>query len=165
MRLQSNLVAAFVLSLASLATASLVLADVWTWKDAAGEPHYSDRPIDGAVRVPTVGSSRGSSLAPASTAGATPHDPNSKLAALNEGADAALAKQRAEAAVQQDLARKQEEQCKQAKAAYDNSIAARRIIKTGSNGESGFMTDPEAEEYRVKARTDMESACGNGKGQ
>jgi len=133
----------------------LAQADVWTWKDANGLVHYSDQPVDGAVRIKeTVARS-----APAGPSAAAAPNSKDSLAALNKAADATRVKSEAELAVQQDLAKKQEEQCAKAKAAYNDAISARRIYKTSTDGGHEFMSDAEADDYRVKAHADMDSAC------
>jgi hypothetical protein len=151
------------------AAASVAWGDVWMWKDASGEAHYSDQPVEGAVRVKATiprGQSGGASTsAPAAApSGPGPGSPKSKVAAANEAGDLARNKTREQLAVQEDVARKQDEQCKQAKDVYDKSISARRIYKTGQDGEREFMSDAEADEYRVKARADMDAYCGKAPG-
>jgi hypothetical protein len=148
-----------VLSAASfLLVTSLACADVWTWKDASGIAHYSDQPVEGAVRikgtVPHVQSG------PSGSGNAAAPDSKAKLAALNEAAEATRNKSNTELAVQQDVAKKQEEQCTVAKNHYNDAISSRRIYKTGPDGDRQFMSDSEADEYRVKVRSDMDEACG-----
>jgi hypothetical protein len=152
-RLPSLTAAAFVL------VTALAHADVWTWKDASGVAHYSDQPVEGAVRIKgTVPHGQSVSSGPAGPSAAP--DSKAKLAALNEAAEATRTKSNAELAVQQDVAKKQEEQCTQAKNHYNDAISSRRIYKTGPDGDRQFMSDAEADEYRVKVRSDMDEACG-----
>jgi len=132
-------------------------ADVWTWKDANGEVHYSDQPVEGAVRVKQIAPH--SASAPSSFSPGPPPGSKDSLTNLNKAADATRSHSAAELEVQQDLARKQDEQCRQAKATYNDAINARRIQKTNADGGHDLMSDAEADEYRVKARADMDAAC------
>ena len=85
--------------------------------------------------------------------------------------DGAKAHTRARAkAVKQDLAKVREQQCKEAKDRYDKAIQARRIYKPSKSDTSKdtdrpddrqYMSDDEADAYRVKARADMQEVCGN----
>jgi hypothetical protein len=64
-----------------------------------------------------------------------------------------------------------EQQCKDAKDRYEKAIQARRIYKSGpSNGNSKdpnqaedrqYLSDEEADAYRVKARQDVQDLCGS----
>jgi len=138
---------------------TLAEADVWTWKDANGEVHYSDQPVDGAVRVKQIAPRGTSSSSSSSFSPGPPPGSSDSLANLNKAAEATRTRSAAEREVQQDLARKQDEQCRQAKAAYNDAINARRIQKTNADGGHDLMSDAEADEYRVKARADMDAAC------
>ena len=63
-------------------------------------------------------------------------------------------------AVQQDVAKVREEQCKKATERYEKSIQARRIFKESKDGVKEYISDAEADAYRVQTRTDMQAACG-----
>jgi len=150
-----------VLAIAFIAASSFARADVWMWKDSAGEVHYSDRWVEGAERLKTVGPRpQSSAQSTGSTQTTKASTPVARLAAQNESADAARARENAARAVQQDVAKKQDEQCTKAKELYDKAISARRIYKTGKDGEKEFMSDADADQYRVKARADMDALCG-----
>jgi hypothetical protein len=77
--------------------------------------------------------------------------------------------QSAEKAVKQDVAKVREQQCKEAKDRYDKAIEARRIYKrsegdkskaTDSPDDRQYLSDDEADAYRVKARQDVQDLCG-----
>ena len=148
-----------VAAIALVAASSLARADVWMWKDSAGEVHYSDRWVEGAERLKTVGP-RPQASSSVSSPSAKSSTPLARLAAQNESADVARARETAAKAVQQDVAKKQDEQCTKAKDLYEKAISARRIFKTGKDGEKEFMSDADADQYRIKARADMDAFCG-----
>ena len=84
-----------------------------------------------------------------------------QLSASNDRIAADQAQQSAQNAVQQDLARIREQQCKNAKQRYQIAIESRRLYRLGPNGEREYLTDDEADAERVQARVDMEQACGS----
>jgi hypothetical protein len=139
-------------------------ADVWRWVDSAGRVHYSDVPVEGAVRVKAA-APRPAGAAPtgnttgggAPAAGAPPTLANQSVA-INEQ----LQGEAAARAVQGDLAKKRAEQCKEATERYDRSIAARRLYRDGKNGERIWLTDAEIEQARVEARRDRDAVCNPG---
>jgi hypothetical protein len=62
-----------------------------------------------------------------------------------------------------------EQQCKEAKDRYDKAIQARRIFKQGESDKAKdtdrpddrqYLSDEEADAYRVKARQEMQELCG-----
>jgi hypothetical protein len=150
-------------TLLGTATAS-TSADVWRWVDSTGRVHYSDVPVEGAVRVKAAvprpagaapaGNAAGSG---APSAGAAPTLANQGVA-INEK----LQGEAATRAVQDDLAKKRAEQCKEATERYDRSIAARRLYRDGKNGERIWLTDAEIEQARVEARRDRDAVCNPG---
>ncbi len=128
-------------------------ADIYRWKDAQGVFHYSDQWVPGSeliksnsVRPPGVDSS------------SSPRTASSDIAAT---ANSQLQQETTNRAVQADVAKVREDQCKKARETYDKAVAARRIFKPGSNkdGEREYLSDAEADAYRVQARTEMEQAC------
>jgi hypothetical protein len=138
-----------------LAGASLVQADVYRWKDADGRIHYSDRPVEGAERLSTY--VRHPPSASTSPSAARSEAQRSQMAAASENEPPADAKAVKE--VQEDLAKKRAEECPAARARYEKAISSRRIYKEGKNGEREFLTDPQADEYRAKARAEMDALC------
>jgi Domain of unknown function (DUF4124) len=132
-------------------------ADVYRWIDAQGRVQYSDRWMPGSELV-KVDKTRQNPEANAARQSAD----QKKLSASNNR----IAQQQAESAnvqaVQQDVAKVQQEQCAQAKDRYDKAIHARRIFKEGKDGSRDYISDADADAYRVKARADMQAVCGTG---
>jgi Domain of unknown function (DUF4124) len=139
-------------------------ADVYRSVDAQGQVHYSDTPTPGSELVhvqrggggiafnSTAAAAKSSSAATAPSAAkangnaSQPQDP--------------VAKQAAEKAVQQDVEQTRADQCTKAKSDYEAAIAARRIYKSGTDGERQYLTDDEAEQQRVNLHQAMDTACG-----
>ena len=128
-------------------------ADVYRWVDEKGEPHYSDRWVQGSELIkadkphPQVPNSAPSAQTPAaSQRPATP----SATDRVNEEA------------VKQDVAKTRDVQCKQAKDRYQKAIEARRISKPSQPGDTDrvYMSDAETDAYRAQARSDVTLACG-----
>jgi hypothetical protein len=73
--------------------------------------------------------------------------------------------------VKGDVAKARDQQCKDAKDRYEKAIAARRIYKGPAPGDKAtkdtddrqYLSDEEADAYRVKARQDVSDYCGPGK--
>jgi hypothetical protein len=144
--------AALIMSLAIAAAQ----ADVYRSVDAQGQVHYSDTPTPGSVlvHVQRGGGGLAQSSAPPAAAPQT-------LAKANAQVQDTLAKQATEQAVQQDLEHTRADQCTKAKSDYDAAIAARRIYKTGADGEREYLSDEEAEQQRVNLHQAMQTACGS----
>jgi hypothetical protein len=131
-------------------------ADVYRWIDDHGEAHYSDRWVPGSELIKSskprpLGDSP--AAAPAQTA-RPPSSANQTAAGKQEKAN--------EAAVQQDVAKTKQAQCKAAKDRYQKAIDARRIYKPGKEGdERVFLSDEESDKYRAEARNDVTLTCGS----
>ena len=115
-------------------------ADVYRSVDAQGHVQYSDTP------TPAANATAASAAAAGSTLNSDP-------------ARDTLAQQAAQQAVQKDLAATRAEQCSKATENYNSSVQARRIYRTGQDGEREYLTDAEADEQRLNLRLAMESAC------
>jgi hypothetical protein len=130
------------------------MADVYRSVDAQGHVQYSDTPTPGAelVHLKKLGipSAARSSAPPAGSADKS-----------NAQVQDPLQQQAAQRAVQQDVAQSREDQCKKASTDYDQAVQARRIYKTGANGEREYLSDAEAEESRLNLRLAMQSLCGS----
>jgi hypothetical protein len=151
--------------LTSLAIA-VAQADVYRSVDAQGQVHYSDTPTPGAelVRVQRGGgtlSPSASMSSAAATKSSSTATPPQTLAKANAQVQDTLAKQATEKAVQQDLEQTRADQCTKAKSDYEAAIAARRIYKSGTDGEREYLTDDEAEQQRVNLHQAMDTACGS----
>jgi hypothetical protein len=87
--------------------------------------------------------------------------PVDRLAARNTAISDQLATESTARQVQDDLRRKRAEQCKEATARYERSIAARRIYREDKAGQRVYLPEAEAEKARIDARTDRDAACGS----
>ncbi len=135
--------------------------DVYRSVDAQGHVQYSDTPSPGAelvhiqdprgapVTAATPGPPPTAGTPPSASAGSKPADP------IHEQ----LEQEDAKRSVQNDLADTHAEQCKQARANYQQVIEAHRLYKSGSDGERVYLTDEESDQMRLNARLQMESAC------
>lgn len=152
------------LALTSLLVAGIwgvAQADVYRWVDEHGVAHYSDQWVPGSEllkssrpRPPSADSSSSDSSAP------------DAKSAINTAAQKAMTQQQqkaAEDAVKADVAKTKESQCKQAKERYQKAIEARRIYKPAKEGDTdrNYMSDDEADAYRLQARNDVTLACGS----
>jgi hypothetical protein len=157
--------ATLIIPLAASLAIAVAQADVYRSVDAQGQVHYSDTPTPGAelVRVQrgggTLSPSASMSSAAATKSSGTPTPPQT-LAKANAQVQDTLAKQATEKAVQQDLEQTRADQCTKAKSDYEAAIAARRIYKSGTDGEREYLTDDEAEQQRVSLHQAMDTACG-----
>jgi hypothetical protein len=137
---------------------SVAYADVFRWVDDHGGVHYSDQWVPGSEVIkgsspkPRSGSDTSHASYPAPKVNAPPSQDN------------------AAKAVKQDVAKVREQQCKEAKDRYDKAIQARRIYKPGPSSDKSkdadrpddrqYLSEQEADSYRVKARQDVEDLCG-----
>jgi hypothetical protein len=148
-------------ALSFVGAVSVATADVYRWVDEHGSVHYSDQWV------------AGSELVKSGAAKPHPSSPDSgaqqKKTAPNDRASDQINQQSAAQAVKQDLAKTREQQCKDAKDRYDKAIQARRIYKPSDSDKSKdtdrpddrqYLSDEEADKYRVQARTDMQQYCG-----
>ena len=142
-------------ALVLIGASALAQADVYRWVDAQGEVHYSDRWVPGSVLI-KVERPRATPAAAASTQAAE----QNRLAVTNDRINAQQAQNAAARAVQRDVQEARTAQCKEAKERYEKSIQARRIFRTGKDGEREYLSDAEADEWRLKARSEMQQACG-----
>jgi hypothetical protein len=139
---------------------SVAHADVFRWVDDHGGVHYSDQWVPGSEVI------KSNRPHPSSTSSDSPR--RTSEAPKTTGAQAAGQNtQSAEKAVKQDMAKIREQQCKEAKERYDKAIEARRIYKPSEGDKSKaspddrqFLSDDEADAYRVKVHQDMQDLCG-----
>lgn len=142
--------------------AGLAQADVWRWKDAQDKWHYSDVPVEGAQLIksstrvpPPQANDAGASGNP----GAAPQvDP---VAARATAATDRVAAEATARLVQADIAKKRQEQCKEATARYERSILARRMYREGKDGDRVYLNETDLAKARLEARTDRDTACGS----
>jgi hypothetical protein len=142
-------------------------ADVFRSVDGQGQVHYSDTPTPGSELVHVQHGGGGiafnstTSAAAKSSSAATPSAGGKANANTQAPVQDPLAKQASEKAVQQDLEQTRADQCTKAKSDYEAAIAARRIYKTGTDGERQYLSDDEAEQQRVNLHQAMQTACGS----
>jgi Skp family chaperone for outer membrane proteins len=127
-------------------------ADVWKYVDPQGQVQYSDRWVPGSELI------KGERNHPSNT----PSDESKKLKDASGQISDQLTQQATQRAVQKDVTAARSEQCKQARDHYQKTIEARRIFRTGKDGEREYLTDDEADQERLRSRTDMEQVCGAG---
>jgi hypothetical protein len=131
-------------------------ADVYKWVDTQGRVHYSDRPdVEGAERV-AVASRRSN---PETITERTDAENAQRQQAATQTAD----QQREQAttqAVEKDLAKTRETQCKDAKEQYRVAIESQKLYRVGKDGERQYLTSAEIDEARMNARRAMDELCG-----
>ena len=128
-------------------------ADVYRWIDEHGVPHYSDQWVPGSVVIKTTKPHPSTFT---STARATEHR---SLASSSDGTE--FSDQANARAVQQDLAKTREVQCKAARDRYMKAIQSRRIVKQNKDGEREVLSDEAADAFREQARKDVQDHCGS----
>jgi hypothetical protein len=146
-----------ILSLALFLTGAAVAAhaaDVYRYVDAQGGVHYTDTWVPGSTLIKVDHQPK------ASEAAVPAHTPQNKPLAAGDRASTDVAKAADERAVKADVAQAQEEQCKQAKDNYTKAVASRRIIKSGSDGQREYLSEADANTYRLQLHDAMQAACG-----
>jgi hypothetical protein len=126
-------------------------ADVWRFTDPQGQLQYSDKWVPGSVLIKTDKNHP--------TPGA-PGPAQDRLATSSSSPDATVAEQQAAQTVKQDVAKTKQQQCKEATTNYDKAIQSRRIYKEGKNGQREYISDAEADAYRVQLLEARKDACG-----
>jgi len=149
-------IAAMIMSLA----VSAARADVYRSVDAQGHVQYSDTPTPGAELVHVQRGGDTSSATPAKS-NPPPTPPPVAARASNPTPQDTIDRQVAQRAVQQDLEQTRADQCKKATDDYQASLQARRIYRTGPNGEHEYLTDEETDQQRLNLRQAMQNACGS----
>jgi hypothetical protein len=137
-----------------LGIASAVQADVYRWTNSDGVVQYSDRWRPGAVLVKTD-KSRPSPPPPASDSAESAPAPTGA-----ERANELVAAQQDQQTVKQDVAKTKAEQCKKATEAYQQAIQSRRLFKEGANGAREYLSDPDADAYRLQMFNARKQLCG-----
>jgi hypothetical protein len=144
---------------------SVANADVFRWVDDHGGVHYSDQWVPGSEVI------KSTRPHPASTSSDSPRPTIAAQKTVSDHASEQSSQQAAAAkAVKQDVAKIREQQCKEAKDRYEKAVQARRIYKPSEGDKSKdtdrpddrqYLSDEEADAYRVKARQDVQELCGN----
>jgi galactitol-specific phosphotransferase system IIB component len=131
------------------------LADIFRSVDAQGHVQYSDTPTPGAELVHMNNGRVPIRSAPLASSTAKP----TSLAQNSDQIHQQIEQEAAARSVQSDVAQTRADQCKKATDAYNGSVQARRIYKTGPDGEHEFLTDDEADKQRLTYKLQMDSAC------
>jgi hypothetical protein len=144
------------------ASAAAYAADVYRWVDDKGGVHYSDQWVPGSEVI------KSSKPHPNGPESASPSRDPQRVAA--DRATSQISEENSSQAVKQDVAKAREQQCKEAKERYDKAVQARRIYKPakdpGKDNDSDrpadreYLSEEEADAYRLQARNDMVSVCG-----
>jgi len=131
------------------------LADIFRSVDAQGHVQYSDTPTPGAELVHMNNGRVPIRSAPLASSNGKP----TSLAQNSDQIHQQIEQEAAARSVQSDVAQTRADQCKKATDAYNGSVQARRIYKTGPDGEHEFLTDDEADKQRLTYKLQMDSAC------
>jgi uncharacterized protein DUF4124 len=131
-----------------LMSVTATAGDVYRSVDSQGHVQYSDTPIPGAELV-HVQNLHGAPSQPAAPPAAKP-------------ASTAPATADAQRALQSDLVQVRADQCKKAQDNYQQAIQARHVYRPGADGEREYLSDEEADQVRLNARLEMETACKGG---
>jgi pullulanase/glycogen debranching enzyme len=144
------------------ASAAAYAADVYKWVDDKGGVHYSDQWVPGSEVIKSAKSH------PNGAESSSPSRDPQKVAP--DRATAQISADNANQAVKQDVAKVREQQCKEAKDRYDKAVQARRIYTPAKDGgkdndsdrpaEREYLSDEEADAYRLQAHNDMVTVCG-----
>lgn len=135
------------------ATAGHAAGEVYGWKDANGNWHYSDQPMPGAKLM------KG---APQTMPSATPTPapmPTPAAPIPNDATGAPVVSPEVAQQVRAEAANAKGEQCKNAEKAYTSAVQARRIYKTDAKGNRTYLTDAEIDATRLEARSNRDLAC------
>jgi hypothetical protein len=132
--------------------------DVYKYTDERGQTMYTDKPIPGAVRVST-GAQRPAEAAARSYA-AQQAATTTQLAGSNQRIAEQQNDSRVAANVAKDLEATRAERCKKARAAYDTSLASRRVYRELPGGKREYLSDAEVAAQRVEAAKTVEAVCG-----
>jgi hypothetical protein len=147
---------------------SVAHADVFRWVDEHGGVHYSDQWVPGSevIKSTTPRPTPSNSGADTSTRHSAPAEKPASTSGSSASSDSNAAK-----AVKQDMAKMRDQQCKDAKEKYEKAIEARRIYKStdgdkaknaAADGteERQYLSEEEADAYRVRIRQEMQDVCG-----
>jgi len=134
--------------------------DVYRYVDPSGGVHYSDTWVPGATLIHVEHGKSEAAATP--SAHATPSAQQAKTVAQGgANASADLQKQANQQALQSEMAQAQGDQCAKATDAYNQSIRTRRIYKSQGDGGRDYLSEDEANAYRLQLRDAMQQACGS----
>ena len=130
-------------------------ADVYRWTDEHGVTHYSDQWVPGSVVVKTL------KPHPGGTESNARSSDQRSMSSSNNRVSAELSEQSNARAVQQDVTRTRDAQCKAAKDRYMKAIQSRRVFQQGKDGQREYLSEEAADAYRQQARKDVQDRCGS----
>lgn len=151
-----------ILCLAVLVTGAAGAAranDVYRYVDASGGVHYSDTWVPGAVLIHVE---HGRSDAASTPSRTTPNPQAKTVAQAGANASTDVQKQANQQAMQAEMTQAQGDQCSKATDAYNQAIRTRRIYKSQADGGRDYLSEDEANAYRLQLRDAMQQACGSG---
>jgi hypothetical protein len=134
---------------------TLARADVYRWVDEHGQAHYSDQWMPGSEVIRT------SKAHPLGAEVAAQAAEQKRLTGGGNRASAQVSDQENARAVQQDMTRTRDAQCKAARDRYLQAIESRRVYKEDKNGERTYLSDADADAYREMARKAVQDRCGS----
>jgi hypothetical protein len=135
-----------------LSAAAAVNAGVYTWTDADGRVHYSDKPVAGAQTLDIR---------------TAPTDPTRieaerKQAEEKQAADADAQKKAAEVAkLASDDAAKRDENCKKAQSRRSAITSAQRPYRTAPDGERHYLSAEEIDAEIKEAEAGVAQWCSS----
>jgi hypothetical protein len=130
-------------------------ADVYRYVDPQGGVHYTDTWVPGSTLIKVDHHQKG-----AESDAAAQRTQQNKSVIAGERASVEVARANDQRAVQADVTQAREQQCKQAQDNYTKAIQSRRIYKSDKDGERDYLSDTDADAYRLQLRTEMQAACG-----
>lgn len=129
-------------------------AEVYRWVDGQGRVCYSDRPAENAQLVSVA--SRPTNREKLAT---RTENERAQRAQVASSEAQQRADQEAANAVQQDVDKSREQQCKDAQARYKTAIESQRLYRIGKDGERQYLTDAELTEARVNSKKAVNELC------
>ncbi len=126
-------------------------ADVWRFVDAKGNVQYSDKWVPGSVLVKT----EHPNTPVDNEGGGDQQKLNTSNGAISEQQEQTAAQQQ----VRSDVQKQKDEDCKKYTAEYEKAVQARRIFKD-KDGQRTYVSDAEAEAYRLDLFNKRKQACG-----
>ncbi|HEY1282891.1 MAG TPA: DUF4124 domain-containing protein [Steroidobacteraceae bacterium] len=130
-------------------------ADVWRFVDAQGHVQYSDRWVPGSVLIKTDHATQDPSASNSSET-----SDQQKLNASNTAIAGQQEQNAAQQQVRNDVQKVKDEDCKRLTAEYEKAIQARRIYKDSKDGQRTYVSDAEADAYRLDLFNKRKQACG-----
>lgn len=129
-------------------------AEVYRWVDGQGRVYYSDRPAENAQLVSVASRPTNREKVAERTQAEGTQRAQVADRDAQQRADQATAN-----AVQQDVTKTREQQCKEAQERYKTAVESQRLYRVGKDGERQYLTDAELTETRVNSRKAVDELC------